>query len=71
MSWGLALKFTELPFTTTTIYHLREKIDTTHRKLQIYEDGYWNSILGFNTKWNEGLLLLLSRFSHARLCATP
>ena len=54
MSWGLALKFMELPFTTTTIYHLREKTGTTHKKLQIYKDGYWNSILGFNTKWNEG-----------------
>lgn len=54
MSWGLVLKFMELPFTTTTFYHLREKTDTTHKKLQIYKDGYWNSILGFNTKWNEG-----------------
>lgn len=54
MSWGLALKF--MNFTTTTIYHLREKLtQLTQKAKQIYKDGYWNSILGFNTKWNEDI----------------
>lgn len=49
MSWGLALKFTELPFTTTTIYHLREKIDTTPESYKytkmVIEIQFWALIL--------------------------